>query len=278
MIAAILVALSSLGAAGVGAWRVLASTDSARDVHVQAGGLDRTYRLVVPRDLPSSRPAPLFLVLHGYTWSAGSFEAYIDFDRQAAALGAVAVYPKGFNASWDAGTCCGDAVRDGLDDVRFIEAVVAQVESVQSIDRHRIYAVGFSNGAMLALRLACERPELFAAVASVAGELEVSDCAPDPPPSVLQIHGSADAVVRYPGFVTWANTTVFDWWRHRAECSAQTTSVAGPGVTVRRAGGCSGSTAVAEYEVAGGMHAWPRLKALDASAAAAAFLSAHPRG
>ena len=48
-------------------------------------------------------------------------------------------------------------------------SLLASLRSLVSIDPRRIYASGFSNGAILAQRLACEATDIFAAVAPVSG-------------------------------------------------------------------------------------------------------------
>ena len=76
--------------------------------------------------------------MHPLGGSAAKFERASGLDRRAAAAGAVVVYPDGLGQSWDAGTCCGYAVRHHVDDVRFLTRVVADVERRVLIDRSRI--------------------------------------------------------------------------------------------------------------------------------------------
>lgn len=59
-----------------------------------------------------------------------------------------------------------------------------------------------SNGAMFSFRLACEMSDVFAAIAPVAGHLNVSlskTCAPTRPVSVMYIVGTEDKIVPYRG-------------------------------------------------------------------------------
>ena len=60
-------------------------------------------------------------------------------------------------------------MKKDVDDVGFIEAVVAEIGTGLELDRQRIFATGMSNGGIMAYRLACES-DLFAAIAPVAGD------------------------------------------------------------------------------------------------------------
>src|SRR2546427_10128111 len=84
---------------------------------------------------------------------------------------------------------------------RFIDAVIAAVERTHRIDHDRIYATGISQGAVMAHHLGCDLSSRFAAIASMEGALWGRSCRPTQPVSVLQIHGTADTVVPYPGMV-----------------------------------------------------------------------------
>ena len=241
------------------------------------GGLERSYRLFVP-DSAAGRPAPLLLLLHGYHDSAASFEKETGFDREAAARGLVVAYPDGYAHSWNAGSiCCGEARARGLDDEGFLFALLDRLEAELPVDRSRVYVAGMSNGGMMSLRLACEAPARFAAAASVAGELEVRDCAASPPISVLQVHGTADRIVPAPGFVVGPPgsdpVTVFQHWLAADRCAAVAPAVTSGGLRTRTGTGCAAGSNVTQVDVFGADHVWPK----TGSALVAAFLLAHHR-
>lgn len=56
-------------------------------------------------------------------------------------------------------------------DLAFVDAILAHLATDFTIDPHRIFAAGFSNGAQMASRMAFERGDVFAAVAAHAGIL-----------------------------------------------------------------------------------------------------------
>ncbi|HEY5625090.1 MAG TPA: PHB depolymerase family esterase, partial [Dehalococcoidia bacterium] len=159
---------------------------------ITIGGRQRTWLLYVPSTLPGS-PAPLVIGLHGGFGSGEQFERTARFNEQAEDGGFLAAYPDGTGGfpTWNGGRCCGYAVRENVVDVGFIEAMVDAISAEYSVDSARVYATGHSNGAIMALRLACES-DRFRAVGAVAGSLEVSQCNPPHPVSTLLIHGDAD--------------------------------------------------------------------------------------
>jgi polyhydroxybutyrate depolymerase len=179
---------------------------------VQHGDRRRTYLVHVPprsatrtATRSATRP-PVLLAFHGGGGTAANFESYAELDRVADREGFLVVYPNGTGPlpnsllTWNAGDgCCGPAMNQRVDDVGFAAAVIDDLERRTPIDRHRIYATGHSNGAILAHRLAAERPDLFAAIAAVSGSLDLAHFAPPSPVPVLQIHSVDDPRALYAG-------------------------------------------------------------------------------
>lgn len=99
---------------------------------------------------------------------------------------------------FDAGVCC---TRAPVDDVGYLVRVVDDVASRWSVDRRRVGAAGFSNGGIMAERLACERPDVVAAASSLAGTFAgTCDVART---HVAQWHGALDKPVPLNGGTTW---------------------------------------------------------------------------
>ena len=166
----------------------------ARVVRLDVGGRERGYLLLPALGVPSGAKAGLLVVLHQDVGSARAVAEGLGLDalrRQGVAL----AYPAGVGGSWNAGTCCGVAKDEGVDDVAFVKEVFEDVGRRVAIDRNRRALLGYSGGGMLTYRVLCEaRPKLVAAV-EVSGSLE-STCAPGVElPDMLAIHGALDGTI-----------------------------------------------------------------------------------
>ncbi|GAA3245204.1 hypothetical protein GCM10017691_52140 [Pseudonocardia petroleophila] len=148
---------------------------------------------------------PLVVVLHGLG-GTGADAHGLGFE---AIEGVAVAYPDGVDRSWNAGGCCGGAHERGVDDVARLDALVARMVAEDGVDPRRVYAVGFSNGAMMAYAWACGSRTL--AGIGVVGGARVAPC-PDPGPvAVVAVHGDADASVRIGGGVGPRSATGYDY-------------------------------------------------------------------
>jgi polyhydroxybutyrate depolymerase len=120
-----------------------------------------------PRWAPHPTTAVVYLHSMGHDWREG---AAIGWSAQADRAGFLAVYPDG-RGSWNAGLCCGGAVRASRDDVAWLARVVQAVKLWYRLQR--VYLVGYSNGGMMAERLVAERPWLATRIAVAAGAPEM---------------------------------------------------------------------------------------------------------
>lgn len=187
-----------------------AQTDKA-DVYqgsVNVGGLERTYVVHLPAGYGTGKekPVPLVLVLHGGGGNASSAARISGFNAKSNQEGFIVVYPNGTGRfrkdvvlNWNAGNCCGYAMDNNVDDVAFLRALIEKVQRDHNVDRKRIFVTGLANGGMMAYRAACELSDTIAAVAPVAGALNVRECKPRFPVSVVIFHGTADGHVPYQG-------------------------------------------------------------------------------
>ena len=168
----------------------------------------------VPASYDAGLPAPLLILLHGYTGSGQDIDAYFDLGPAAEARGFVYAFPDGTydsdgNRFWNATDACCDFDRSGVDDVAYLTDVIADIPAELAIDPKRIALVGWSNGGFMSYRMACDQADLVAAMVSLAGATfaDPADCAPSEPVSVAQIHGTADDVIRYEGGEPFTDTT-----------------------------------------------------------------------
>ena len=169
-------------------------------------GGDRPVTVHVPASYDASRPAPLVILLHGYSGSGQGNADYFHLAPAADARGYIYAYPDGTidsngNRFWNATDACCNFDKAGVDDVAYLTGVIAEIQAKLAIDPKRIALVGHSNGGFMSYRFACEQAGLVAAIVSLAGAsfADPAECAPSEPVSVAQIHGTADDVIRYEG-------------------------------------------------------------------------------
>jgi polyhydroxybutyrate depolymerase len=256
----------------------------------------RPVDVIVPDGL-SDEPAPLVVVLHGYSGTADVQQQYFRFQDEAAARGAILAYPDGTTNQrdlqfWNATEACCNFFGADVDDVAYLSAVVDHVRSLHAVDPQRIYLTGHSNGGFMSYRMACERADLFAAVVSLAGATYVDpdDCAPSEPVSIAQVHGTLDEVIAYDGgdiigneypsaAVTAATWAAYNGCGTAIEPDGDAIDLdqdlADAETTVARFGGCPTNGAAELWTIADGRHI-PELT--DGFAAAVFdFFDAHPK-
>lgn len=226
----------------------------------------------------------LIVVLHAAAMSAVDMENGFGWDGVADRDGVVVVYPDGlldlFQDTWNAGACCSPATALGTDDVGFLDALVAALARGPDRVTGPVYAVGFSNGAMLAYAWACRRPGGLAGVGIVAGAL-VTGCAAPAPVTVVALHGDADPAIPVGGGPgpdgSWfpAVDESLAPFRAAAGCPADPVVVAGSAARVAT-WTCAGGRRVVRAVVGGLGHRWPGAgpAAGTASAPAGGTLSA----
>lgn len=168
-------------------------------------GQPRSYLLHVPPQARFGRPLPVVINFHGGGGAAAQHKAYTGMDRKSDAEGFIAAYPNGSGRrgdrflTWNAGQCCGYAQAQSVDDAGFVAALLDDLGRRTPVDGKRIYATGFSNGAMMAYRLAELLPDRIAAVAPVAGTGAPAGPAHGRPVPILHIHSETDNRAHYSG-------------------------------------------------------------------------------
>lgn len=235
-------------------------------------GRARRYLVHEPAGADPGAPLPLVLAFHGGLGCAEVQRRQSGLDAVADRAGFRVVYPDGTGPrgrlTWNAGRCCGYAVREGVDDVGFVDRLLDALAKQVAVEPRRVYACGMSNGAMLCYRLACELSERIAAIGAVAGSMSVDGPAPARAVPVIHFHGLEDENVRFAGGVgrnqlqPLPHRPVLEtiaWWVDRNRCRSEPEVVEESDCIVERyepARPGNGAPVVL-YKLPGGGHTWP---------------------
>lgn len=253
---------------------------------VTVNGVAYQYNLHVPVNLVSS-PAPLVLSLHAGGTSGLVHDVLTQLPLKAEQAGFVLLTPAGSKDelfSWNAGSCCRPATTDNIDHVAVIRAMLDDATAVMAIDPKRVFATGYSNGGMMAYRLACELSDRIAAIAPVAAEMMDKDltlgaertvfaCAPPRTVPVLHLHGLADTCAPYNGGPSTGAQTLpprsavpdnIAFWREHNHCTVAGTPSTQGDTTCTTYSGCDDGANVKLCTVTGGGHIWPGAPYADA--------------
>lgn len=148
-------------------------------------GTEREFYVHVPASYDGKTAFPVVFMLHGTSGNGEIFYNDSGWREIGEAEGIITVYPSSgryciidpvdgqktttkWNTTPDAEWtfCAGETP---LDDIRFLRAVIDDLNRRLEIDNKRIYLVGFSNGGAMAAKCSIEMSDLLAAVVESAG-------------------------------------------------------------------------------------------------------------
>ena len=245
--------------------------------------LTRTYRIHIPKNFSNSTSSPLVLVLHGGGGTGEGMERTLtlgEFNILSDTNPFLVVYPDGIDKHWNDGRndTNDTAHQQNIDDVGFLTSLVHNLCLEFNIDQNKIFATGISNGAMMSYRLAMEQPNLFAAIAPVAGAIPtdlVSINMSEEPVSICILSGTKDPLVPWDGGMVGTprnpRGTVISvpdsvqYWMTHNNCTSIPNSTYLPDIDprdrtrVQRHVYTDGrnNTEVVLYEIMNGGHTWP---------------------
>jgi len=130
---------------------------------VISNGQSRTVEISLPAD-PTN--APVLFLFHGLGDNPQNLMAYFGGPATSTNQGAIVVAPQG---------CCGfvewpfTSFDDPTPDLTLFDDVVSCLDQQFDIDNRRVFATGFSAGALWATFLATRRADYLAAVATLSG-------------------------------------------------------------------------------------------------------------
>ncbi len=263
----------------------------------------RGYLLHVPPSYTGVDRVPVVLAFHGLAATAAELEFYsgLSLYSDTGDRGFITVYPEGVTSAlgyqyWN----ILEEPAPAPDDVAFVGALLDKLSDDLCIDSSRVFATGVSNGAMMAVRLACSLSSRIAAIAPIAGAYYppvFSDepdetCLDTRPVPMISVHGTADQSIPFDGGIgaggvgyrlpidnAGPEDDVMQAWAEHNGCDG-TRQESSVGTNVRRItySDCTDGAAVELYAIDGGPHTWPTagVDPIDANSLLWAFFQAHP--
>ena len=252
-----------------------AYTLNAQYLIFEHDGVEREYLLYIPDQIEPD--APLVFALHGYTGTANGLRNYIGMDAIADEFGFAVCYPNGTKDAFGNGFFnVGYAFHsdEEVDDMSFLTALADYLQETYTLSKENTFSTGMSNGGDMSYRLACQAPDVFKAIAPVAGTmmLNVQQNCPVQGIPVMEIHGTVDDVTYYEGDINnvdgWGAylpiPEVIDFWVETNQCTESSTEVfpdlaPNDGSQVERTVYSNGlnNSEVWLYKVLEGGHDWP---------------------
>ena len=246
-------------------------------------GLNREYLVYTPENYDVSEEYPVMFNFHGGSGYANDFIFTNDMRPIADTAGFIAVYPQGAIDPEGGTTSWIHKAPTDHDDIFFVEAIIDALSLEYSIDQNRIYACGYSEGAILSYELGCRLNSKIAAFAAVSGSM-LEDyyrndiygwgpCSPVHPTGMMLIPGTNDqnphstyeglAYGDMPLYMSANNIT--NYWSNYNNTDINPTvtdvvnSAPNDGSTVERKLWLNGDNCVSvqELKVINGDHDWP---------------------
>jgi polyhydroxybutyrate depolymerase len=248
------------------------ASDDKHPGTLDSAGRTRTYFVHTPPGYDGSEKLPLVMVLHGGGGNAENAEKMSGMSDKADEANFLVVYPDGTGGladhfhTWNSGNCCGYALKNDVDDVAFLGALIDKLEYEYAVDPQRVFVTGMSNGGMMTYRMGCAAADKIAAIAPVAGSLDV-ECNPSQPVSVIAFHGTADENVPYDGGAGKKQidgprddkpvSYAMGFWVKRDSCNATPQKSEKGTLRTDSYSGCAAGTEVVLNTIVGQGHAWP---------------------
>lgn len=156
---------------------------------INVDSVDREFIVAIPSTPPPPAGYPLVFMFHGTSQGGELFFNESQWKEKGEAENFITVFPTALRyryydngtqrttTKWHTGeiddsACPGQILRD---DNNFVRAMLDSIAARYPIDRARVFASGFSNGAAYASKLAIQMSDVFSAVAVSGGTVHKSD-------------------------------------------------------------------------------------------------------
>ena len=221
----------------------------------------RSFVTYIPEIYSESQPAPLVFNFHGRSSNSFQQMVYGDFRQIADTANFIIVHPQAkpditSSNSWGLGLMSND-------DMDFINELYSYLLFLYNINTNKIYSTGMSNGGYMSYQLACHMSDKIAAIASVSGAMSTQtqlNCNPTRPMPILEIHGTADAILNYDEILN-----DIEYWRDFNNCNFIPDIAVIPNIDSSDLSSvehfvydnCDNGVTTELYKIINGGHTWP---------------------
>lgn len=248
-------------------------------------GIEREYIVYIPSSYDGSNNVPVMFNFHGGAGFASDYMLVNDMRPIADTAEFIAIYPQGavdYEGADDGSTPSTSWLHKAPtthNDVNFIAAIIDTLSAEYLIDEDRVYACGYSEGAIFSYELGCRLNDRIASFVAVSGSMIVDSfreeyyglglCNPIHPTAVMLIPGTQDDSFHstYDGFQPYYMSVdeITSYWSdyNATDVNPTIESVENTnpndGSTVERKTWSNGTNCVSvvELKVNGGGHDWP---------------------
>ena len=236
-------------------------------------GLDRSYILHKPKNFDKN--SPLVFMLHGFGSSSMNIMSYSQMNLIADQNGFMVCYPQGSRLETGQSHWNANLDMSSVNDIGFLSSLAKLIQKNYAVNPENTFVSGMSNGGFMSYTLACEKPDIFKAIASITGTMSGRDwqnCKPSFNIPIMQISGTEDKTVPWDGTMStaygWGGAPhivkVVDFWAEKNGCNVDE-KINFPDlnrsdnstVSLVKKKGSPKNNEVWFYTVDGGGHDWP---------------------
>ena len=236
-------------------------------------GLDRSYVLHKPKNFDKN--SPLVFMLHGFGSSSMNIMSYSQMNLIADQNGFMVCYPQGSRLETGQSHWNANLDMSSVNDIGFLSSLAKLIQKNYDVNPENTFVSGMSNGGFMSYTLACEKPDVFRAIASITGTMSGRDwknCKPSFNIPIMQISGTEDKTVPWDGTMStaygWGGAPhivkVVDFWAEKNGCNVDE-KINFPDldlsdkstVSLVKKKGSPKNNQVWFYTVNGGGHDWP---------------------
>lgn len=165
---------------------------------IDVDGTPREYIVQIPSNYDTNHPYRLVFAWHGRTGTAAQIAR--NFYGLEMPLGASTIFVSGQGLGTEEDPADTGWPNTNGQDIALVRALVASLSSSYCIDQNRIMSVGMSYGGIMSYHIACQMPDVFRAIAPIAGASfgggRGTMCGASPI-AVWAAHGTADETVTF---------------------------------------------------------------------------------